>query len=231
MRLVDWPFFPILNGTNHPISKNLDGVRAIFPNTIDTVKAPGIKKTFLLRSSANARVLSTPAKVDFEFLQIAPDTKFFTVHDTAVAVLLEGKFQSLYTGRISRAMADSLNAYGVPFVNQSQTDGKMIVVADGDIATNYFSPQDGPMPMGYNYFTRYTFANKDFFLNSLEYLLNPSGILETRAKDYTLRLLDPMKTKDQKFTWQLLNIAAPVLLVILFGFIYQQIRKRKYAAS
>jgi gliding-associated putative ABC transporter substrate-binding component GldG len=26
-RLVDWPFFPILNGTDHPISKNLDGVR------------------------------------------------------------------------------------------------------------------------------------------------------------------------------------------------------------
>ena len=229
MRLVDWPFFPILNGTNHPISKNLDGIRTIFPNTIDTVKAPGVKKTFLLKSSANARVLSTPAKVDFEFLQIAPDSKLFKVHDTAVAVLLEGKFQSLYTGRVSKMTADSLNAYGVPYLNQSQADGKMIVVADGDIATNYFSPQDGPMPMGYNYFTRYTFANKDFFLNSLEYLLNPSGILETRAKDYTLRLLDPIKTKDQKFTWQFLNIAVPVLLVILFGFIYQQIRKRKYA--
>ena len=51
-RLVDWPFFPILNGTNNPISKNLDGVRAMFPNTLDTVKADGIKKTFLLRSSA-----------------------------------------------------------------------------------------------------------------------------------------------------------------------------------
>src|SRR5206468_2361127 len=37
-RLVDWPFFPILNGTNHPISKNLDGVRAMFPSTIDTVE-------------------------------------------------------------------------------------------------------------------------------------------------------------------------------------------------
>jgi len=229
IRLVNWPFFPVLNGTDHPISKNLDGVRAIFPNTIDTVKAQGIKKTFLLRSSSNARVLSTPAKIDFEFIQIAPDARFFTIRDTAVAVLLEGKFQSFYTGRVSKSIADSLNSYGVPFINRAEHDGKMIIVADGDIATNEVSQQQGPMPMGSNFYTRHTFANKDFFLNSIEYLVNPSDILETRAKDYTLRLLDPIKVKERKTLWQFINIVAPILLVILFGFIYQQIRKRKYS--
>jgi len=228
-RLVNWPFFPVLNGTDHPISKNLDGVRSIFPNTIDTVKAQGIKKTFLLRSSSNARVLSTPAKIDFEFLQIAPDAKLFTIRDMGVAVLLEGKFQSFYTGRVSKAIADSLNSYGVPFINKAEQDGKMIVVADGDIATNEISQQQGPLPMGHNFYTGHTFANKDFFLNSIEYLVNPSDILETRAKDYTLRLLDPIKVKEGKTLWQFINIATPILLVILFGFIYQQIRKRKYS--
>jgi ABC-2 type transport system permease protein len=229
-RLVQWPFFPILNGTSHPISKNLDGVRTIFPNTIDTVKAAGIKKTFLLRSSYNARILNTPAKVDYEFLQIAPDVKLFTTHEVPVAVLLEGKFQSFFTGRVSKSIADSFASYGLPFVTNSDIEGKMIVVADGDIATNSFSPQQGPMPMGYNYFTQYTFANKDFFLNALEYLVNPSNILETRGKDYTLRLLDPIKTKEQKTLWQIINIVAPILLIIAAGFIYQQVRKRKYAS-
>jgi gliding-associated putative ABC transporter substrate-binding component GldG len=228
-RLVDWPFFPVLSGTNHPISKNLDGVRTIFPSTVDTVKAQGIRKTFLLMSSPNARILNTPAKIDFEFLQIAPDIKLFTVEDTSAAVLLEGKFQSLYTGRLSRAVADTLASYGVPFLNQSLVDGKMIVVGDGDLAINAVSMRDGPMPMGYNYFTRHTFANKDFFLNALEYLVNPSDILSTRAKDYTLRLLDPVRTKDKKNMWQIINIAVPIILVILFGLMYQQIRKRKYA--
>ncbi len=229
-RLVSWPFFPVLNGTDHPISKNLDGVRSIFPNTIDTVKAQGIKKTFLLRSSSNARVLSSPAKIDFEFLQIAPDAKLFTIRDTGVAVLLEGKFQSFYTGRVSKTIADSLSSYGVPFMNKAEQEGKMIVVADGDIATNEISQQQGPMPMGHNFYTGHTFANKDFFLNSIEYLVNPSDILETRAKDYTLRLLDPIKVKERKTLWQFINIATPILLVILFGLIYQQIRKRKYSA-
>ena len=73
-------------------------------------------------------------------------------------------------------------------------------------------------------------ANKDFLLNSIEYLVNDAAISETRNKDIVLRLLDTPKVMEQKTTWQLINIALPVLLVILFGFVYQQIRKRKYAA-
>lgn len=228
-RLVDWPFFPILNGTDHPISKNLDGVRAVFPNTLDTVNVEGIKKTFLLRSSANARVLQAPAKVDFEFFQIAPDIKQFSIRDTTVAALLEGRFKSLYAGRIPKAFTDSMAAYNVPVRINCDNDNKMIVVADGDIATNQVSPQYGPMPMGFNFYTNYTFANKEFFTNALEYLVNPSGILETRAKDYTLRLLNPKKVKEQKMIWQLVNIALPIILIIIIAFIYQQNRKRKYA--
>jgi len=230
-RLVDWPFFPILNGTNHPVSKNLDGVRAMFPNTLDTVRADGIQKIFLLRSSVNARVLAAPAKVDFEFLQIAPDIKQFTVHDTTVAALLEGKFKSLYANRIPKIFSDSMAAYNIPVKNICDSETKMIVVADGDIAINPVSPQYGPLPMGYNFYTNYTFANKEFFSNCLEYLVNPSNVLETRTKDFTLRLLDLKKVKEQKTSWQIANIALPVLLIILFGFIYQQLRKRKYAAS
>jgi gliding-associated putative ABC transporter substrate-binding component GldG len=228
-RLVDWPFFPVLNGTNHPISKNLDGVRAIFPNTLDTIQAPGIKKTFLLRSSANARVLPAPAIVNFEFLQIAPDINQFKVHDTAVAVLLEGRFTSLFKNRISKTQLDNLNAMGVPFRANSNNDTKMIVVADGDIATNQFSQISGPLPMGVNLYTKYTFANKEFFTNSLDYLVNPSGIMETRAKIFTLRLLDRIQVNEQKSTWQLINIVVPVLLTLLLGVVYQQVRKNKYA--
>ena len=228
-QLVSWPYFPILNGTNHAISKNIDGVRAMFPNTVDTIRVDGVKKTFLLRSSANARVVNPPININFDFMQIAPDIKLFNIKDTAVAVLLEGKFKSLYQGRVSKDMSDSLVSWGVPYLSSNLEDNKMIVVADGDIAMNSFSQQKGPLAMGENLFTGYTFANKEFFSNSLEYLVNPSGILETRAKEFTLRLLDPVKVSKQQSTWQFINIALPVLLVILCGWAYQQIRKRKYA--
>jgi gliding-associated putative ABC transporter substrate-binding component GldG len=229
-RLVDWPFFPILNGTDHPISKNLDGVRALFPSTLDTVGASGIKKTFLLQSSRNARILEAPVKIDFEFTQIAPDTRLFNNQNVPIAVLLEGKFRSLYTGRVSRAVVDSLAAMNAAFVSTSP-ENKMIVVSDGDIAMNQFSQSNGPLPMGMNMFTKYTYANKDFFLNCLEYLVNPTDILQTRSKEYALRLLDPKRVDEEKSKWQLINIILPIAVIILIGFIYQSFRKRKYVTS
>jgi hypothetical protein len=45
-----------------------------------------------------------------------------------------------------------------------------------------------------------------------------------------LRLLDTRKVAEQKTTWQLMSIALPILLIILFGIIYQQVRKHKYAS-
>jgi hypothetical protein len=111
----------------------------------------------------------------------------------------------------------------------------MIVVADGDIVLNDYSPKDGPLAMGVNFFTvgsrfEYQFANREFLLNCLEYLTGNPDIIETRNKEIVLRQLDAVKIKDQKTTWQLINIVLPVLIVIFSGWIYQQVRKRKYAA-
>ena len=77
----------------------------------------------------------------------------------------------------------------------------------------------------------FAFANKDFLQNCLDYLVNSSNLSEAKAKDYTLRLLDKKKTEAQKSTWQLINIIVPVILVLLFAFVFQFIRKRKYTVS
>jgi ABC-2 type transport system permease protein len=156
------------------------------------------------------------------------DLRTFNKQYLPVAVLLEGKFSSLYTNRLSKATIDTLgNLYGMPF-QSSSVENKMIVVSDADIVSNVFSQQQGPMEMGFNQFTNIQYANRDFILNSLEYLVNPSGILETRSKDYTLRLLDVKKIDAEKTFWQVINIALPVVLVVLFGLIFQALRKRKY---
>lgn len=228
-RKVDWPFFPILNGTEHPVSKNLAGVRLMFPSTMDTVEAEGIRKTFLLQSTQNARILTAPARIDFSFFEIAPDEKLFIQKNIPAAVLLEGKFRSLFTGRVGKATSDSMAANKMRFKNSSSADNKIIVVSDGDLAMNQFSPNYGPLPMGINYFyPDIVYSNKDFFLNAMEYLVNPTNFLQTRAKEFSLRLLDEKKVADEKTKWQLITIAVPILLVIILGFIYQQIRRQKF---
>jgi len=72
---------------------------------------------------------------------------------------------------------------------------------------------------------------EEFLLNALEYLVDPSGILETRGKDYTLRLLDKKKVDEEKTFWQVVNIVLPILLVILAVTAYQGWRKRKYGRA
>ncbi len=234
---LKWNYFPLFESkNNHPINKNLRLVAGRFVNSIDTVKAEGIKKTFLLTSSPNSRIMGTPAMISLNENRNAPEDAKFKMNEIPSSVLLEGKFRSLYEGRISKQRADSLSATGQSFIGKNEKDNKMIIIADGDIVLNEFSAQQQQIfPMGVNQYTlgtnyEYQFANRDFIMNCLEYLLNDGSIMETRNKDFVLRVLDTKKVNEQKTFWQLINIALPVLLVLLGGFMYQQIRKRKYAA-
>ena len=231
IKVLPFNYFPLLtNYNNHPVAKNLDYVVSQFPNSIDTVKADGIRKTILLATSDATKILSTPAKVSFTELATAANIAGFNQKNVPVAVLLEGKFNSLYTNRLTNALRDSLRATGNEFMAQGNTANKMIVIADGDIALNAVTKNDGPLQMGVNPYTKYKYANSEFVMNCIEYLSDNSGILETRSKDLTLRLLDKKKLETGKTTWQLINIIVPLLLVLLFGGLYQFVRKRKFSA-
>ena len=230
---LHWNYFPLFESKqNSVINKNLGLVAGKFVNSIDTVSAPGIKKTILLSSSANARTIETPALISGEENRNAPEDQAFQKKDIPVAVLLEGKFTSLYKNRVSQAMIDTIANYGTPFMTQCIHENKMIVVADGDIVLNGVT-QNQPLPMGVNPFTigsqyEYQFANKQFVENCIEYLVNDAGLSEARSKDYTLRLLDPKRVAAGKTTWQIINIVLPVIAIIFFGLIYQWWRRKKY---
>lgn len=228
---LPFPYYPLLSSpSTHPIAKNLDDVLSIFPGSIDTVKAPGIQKTILLASDTNSRTLSTPAIVSLQSVKTEEDLRYFNKSYLPVAVLLEGKFKSLYANRLTTALNDTLVKYSnKPFASVATKDGKQIVVSDGDIVTNVISESQGALPMGMQQYENYQFANREFFMNAVDYLVNPNGVLEARNKDVTLRLLDKNKIQTQKTTWQLINIGLPVLLVLVFGWLYQLKRKKSFA--
>lgn len=234
--LLPWNYFPVLDSkSNHPINKNLGFVAGKFVNSIDTLEAEGITKTILLSSSANARKIGTPALISGKENINAPQDDKFKTADIPVAVLLQGKFRSLFANRLSQSMNDTLQKYGAGFLPQCITDNKIIVVADGDIVLNAVIKANQPIPMGMNQYTygtqkEFPFANKDFLQNCLEFLINENGLSEAKSKDYVMRLLDSKKVREEKTLWQIINIVAPILLVILFALIFQWWRKRKYAA-
>lgn len=240
---LHWNYFPLFAPSkNQLLNKNLGYVSGRFVNSIDTIQVAGIKKTVLLASSPNSRTISTPALISLNENKNAPEDNKFKQNAIPIAMLLQGKFTSLYKNRASQSQIDSMSSHGIKFSGESP-DNKIIVVGDGDIVLNDIMPDIGPLPMGWNKYTYREYqqqseygkyftpaANREFLLNCVEYLVNNPAISETRDKDIVLRLLDSQKVKEQKTTWQFINIALPVLLVILFGWIYQQVRKRKYAA-
>ena len=230
---LSWNYFPVfISKSDHAVNKNLGFVSGRFVNSIDTVEAEGIKKTVLLSSSANARTIAAPALISGRENVNAPEDEKFRKANIPVAVLLEGKFVSMFRNRLSQGMNDSLEKYGKSFLPQNITGNKMILVSDGDMVLNSVAQQE-PLPMGMNPFTygsqyEFSFANRDFLTNCLDYLINQSGLAEAKAKDYTLMLLDSKKLEGSRLNWQLLNIAAPVFIVLIFAIIFQWLRKRKY---
>ncbi len=230
---LHWNYYPLFESrNNHLINKNIGLVAGRFVNSIDTIEAPGVTKTILLQSSANSRTISTPALISPNENRNTPQDALFKQKDIPAAVLLEGNFTSFFRGRLGSAQRDTLAAYG-GFKDRGES--KMIVVADGDLVLNDVSSK-GPLPMGMNLFTagsqyEYQFANRDFLLNCLEYLTSKTSIIQTRNKEIVLRLLDVKKVEAEKTKWQLINIAVPILLVLLFGWIYQQIRRYQFASK
>jgi ABC-2 type transport system permease protein len=233
MQRVPWPYYPFLSARmDNPISKNLDRILPIFPSTIDTVRADGIKKTVLLATDTNSRSVSSPALVSmknvFEILQQGEFASFNKSY-LPVAILLEGKFTSLYANRFTQQLKDSVTAKsGLPFLSVGSIASKQIVASDADLVTNAVSKTTGPMQMGILPMEEYRFANREFFLNAVDYLVNNSGIFEARNKDFTLRLLDKEKLANERSTWQFINVGVPIIALVLFGFIFLWLRKRQF---
>ena len=235
MQRFPWPYYPFLSAPNNNIiSKNLDRVLSVFPSSIDTIKAPGIRKTILLSSDTSSRLISSPAIVSLNKIMTEISQQNFssyTEHYIPVAVLLEGKFNSLYASRLTQTIKDSVSkSLGKPFAASNAAGTKQIVMSDADIVTNEVSETSGPLPMGELPFENYRFANREFFLNCIDYLTSTSNIFQSRNKDFTLRLLDKKKVADQKSTWQFINTVIPIAIIILFGLVYQWRRKNLFGS-
>lgn len=230
-QLADVPFnyYPLLVASNnHPITKNLEPVLSQFTNTLDTVKAEGIAKTVLLSSSENAKVVTTPAIISLQELKTIEDIKLYNKKSLPVGLLLQGRFSSLYASRMPAEMRQFFTANYGSFKTQSSEDAQQIVVGDGDIVLNGYTQKE-PFPMGYSRVQERSFSNRSFLQNALQFMTGNADIIALRNKEVTLRLLNKQKVNEQRLMWQLINIAVPLLLVILCGIIYLQWRKRKYA--
>lgn len=229
-QLFPWYYKPLVTSNNlHSISRNLDAVAFNFCSTIDTVKNKEVRKSVLLSTSKYSKGLMAPVRVHFSQVKLKPDPKAFPQSNLPVAVLLEGAFESVFKNRLAEQTMKVIDSMGEFSFKEKADFGKMIVIGDGDIIQSQVNAQGNVYPLGFDIYTEQTYANKDFLLNCIEYLLDENQLIETRNKEIRLRLLDPQKTQAEKTYWQVLNLVLPLLIILIFGLIYFFWRKRKYA--
>ncbi len=213
---LDW-WYSIMapSKENHLINKNVNVIKMEFANSMDTL-ANGIQKTVLLQSSDMSRAVGVPQEVElFQFQGEEP----FAGKPSITGVLLEGNFSSAYKNRVK--------PFNFPSAQDDGVNNKMIVISDGDII-NYMYSNKKFLVNGYDIWTEQIYGNKDFLTNAVHYLLDDSGVINIRAKEVKLAFFDKEKVKQKYFGSQMITVGAPIVILIVFGLVFNYFRKRKY---
>ncbi|MBC7495141.1 MAG: gliding motility-associated ABC transporter substrate-binding protein GldG, partial [Flavobacterium sp.] len=223
-----WLFSPLVypienknKSQNNPIISNLDAVKFEFVNPIEGLKN-NIDKTILLQTSTYSKVVGVPVQIGLQMVGDRPNPDDFKNNgNIPVAVLLEGKFKSVFENRV------------LPFVDsqyKSQNKlSKIIVVSDGDIIKNQLDKQGQPLELGFDKWTNKQYANKEFLINCVNYLLDDSGLITLRNKQVNLPVLDKQKVYNNYNVIGLTVIGVPLIVLALFGIVFTYFRKKKYS--
>jgi len=216
---IQWPFSPLAaSNPSHPITTNLDPVKFDFTSQIDTLKN-SVEKTILLRSSQLTKLVGVPKDINLDLVTQEPNPESYTSPHQALAVLLEGEFTSVYKNRIKPFKIQN------DISNSSTT--RMIVIADGDVIKNEVV-RNQPQELGFEFMTKRTFGNKEFLLNSVDFLLNDDGLINIRTKEIKLAFLDSNRIETEKGKWQFVNIVLPLIILGIFGVLFNFFRRNRY---
>ncbi|MGY8987825.1 MAG: Gldg family protein, partial [Flavobacteriales bacterium] len=221
IKYFDWVYNPkITPKSDHIISTSIDSILTDFSSNIEIINSE-INSSVLLTSSKKSRLIYSGGEVSLEILRNPPQKNNFNKGEQIISVLLEGKFTSQYK--------NTKDSNTINFVSEIN-DGKMIVVSDGDIIGNKVNPPNFYYPLGFYKYSNSVFkGNKDFVLNSVQYLCNDEDLIKIRSKKKEkLRLLDSQKTDNNNTLIKLKNTIIPQIILLLIFFSFYYYRKIKY---
>lgn len=218
----NWKFAPqVYPKSKNSIVKNLGGIKFDFANGIDTLKN-GIKKTVLLQSSQYSKRIGSPVEINLNIVEEETSPNhYLNTGNIPLSVLLEGSFHSMFENRVLPFDQKSFQPLG--------KTNKMIVISDGDLIRNQLDKNFQPVELGYDQRSGDLYDNKDFLMNSVNYLLDDNGLINIRSKDLDLPLLNKEKVYESYTMTQILTIGIPLLILGLFGVVFTFLRKKKYA--
>jgi ABC-type uncharacterized transport system involved in gliding motility auxiliary subunit len=154
---------------------------------------------------------------------------------------LEGKFKSFFRNSLDPAYEDSIE-----LIKESEPS-KMLVIGDGDLIENRIHPKkinktkieetdvlspdhevivDAPNPIP-------MYDNIDFFKNAFDDLMEEDKLISLRGREFKQRPLNGeiINSENSRNTLKFINVALPILVLLIFGGLQYFIRRRKFAKS
>ena len=205
-----WIYYPLLKpSASHPLTRNLIQIKTEFANSIDTVgRDPDVKKKILLTTGDASRVVAPPLFITLNETTNMPAEGQFTLRKIPVAVLLEGRFKSVFANRMTEIYSGGGNKKPLTVSKPA----KMIVVADGDIIKNdvrYTNGEVVPLALGLDRYSQQVFGNKEFIVNCINYLVDDNGLINLRGREIKPRQLNSQRIKNERIFWQVMNTVLP----------------------
>ena len=223
-----WPYF--LRGfkaDSTAITASLNSVRFEFANPIEMLENPNIEQTVLLATSPYSTLQPSMSLIELgEVAEINPEE--YQMGRIPLAVLLEGDFQSAYAARFERNEFQNFK--------DGTTNGKMIVISDGDVAKNHVL-LGRPMRLGEDKYSMrpdtknqrpVSYDNQNFLLNCIDYLLGETDFLNLKNRKLEIPTLNETKVQLDKSTWQMTNLILPAVVIWLIGLGMIWWRKRRF---
>ena len=227
--LMPWVFSPLLlTSDESSVTRNLPPVKASFASSLEMVgDLKDVKRQFLIATSNNTHILETPAEIVLANLPDLKDEKYYNTAYVPVGAVLEGKFPSNFANRMPPQEIDN-----PPAIRQLSAPTRQIFISCGDVIKNDVEHQNDTiqaLPLGFDRFMNQQFGNKEFITNAILYLTDQDGWMNLRNRVVQLRLLNKKVVSNERLKWQIINVVAPIIVLLIVGFLYQFLRKRKFA--
>ncbi|MEM7509831.1 MAG: gliding motility-associated ABC transporter substrate-binding protein GldG [Bacteroidota bacterium] len=226
-----WIFYPLIYSfSESPINRNVETLLLRNASSIDTFAQENVKKSVIMTTSPNSRTVEGKQFIDLNqyLLDPPPEQLFIGKGPHITGLLLEGQFNSVFTGRVSEEiLLDSL-AKEMPTAtfgaqNNPIAPGKMVVISDGDFASSKSNRGQASPYLPYD--------NKTFLMNAIDYLAGDIALTQIRSKEVVARNLNKRKIAENETLIKSLNLLLPISLILLFGLARYVWRKRKFSSS
>jgi ABC-2 type transport system permease protein len=212
-----WPYNPLATPNQETsIGSAIGTVHFQFASPIDTLKSK-LKKTILIESSPLSKTEGIPAIIALSTATKPIKPASFSDPKQILGVLLEGKFNSMYTNRIQ------------PFewTTKETKAARMAIFSDGNLLENQID-KGQPLELGYDKWTNNFYSNKQFLKNTVHYLINNNDFLGLRAKEIKIAILDKEKVQSKALFWQYFSVLTPLFILFIVGLILNGYRLKSY---